>query len=93
MFQGEYKLTNDFTLFYELGDAKADLTTLDPTLSQKIEQLIWNKAYDHAMCDFRPCGKNDEYRFFIIKEPRIKVSYRDFGTHWIVYSINRENPL
>ncbi len=91
MFQGEYKLNNGFSLFYELGDAVPDLTTLDPVLSQKIEQLIWNKAYCHSLDDFRPCGKNDEYRFFIIKSPRIKVSYRDFGNQWIVYSIVREN--
>ncbi len=92
MFDGEYKLGNGFSLFYELGDAVPGLTALDPVLAERIQQLIWNKAYDHSLTDFRPCGKNDEYRFFIIKTPRIKVSYRDFGTHWIVYSIVRENP-
>jgi len=87
MFDGEYKLNNGFSLFYELGDAIPDLTTLDPVLAEKIQQLIWNTAYDHSLEDFKTCGKNDEYRFFIIKSPSIKVSYRDFGTHWIVYSI------
>ncbi len=83
----EYKLTNGFSLFYDIATAVPLLDSLDPTLSAKIQQFIWNKALEHSLTDFRPCGKNEEYRFFIIKNPSIKVSYRDFKTHWIVYSI------
>ena len=87
MSDSEYKLANGFTLFYDSGKVIPLLDSMEPTLSAKIKQFIWNKAFEHSLVDFRPCGKNEEYRFFIIKSPSIKVSYRDFGTYWIVYSI------
>ena len=83
----EYKFTKGFSLFYDNDKVMPLLDSLPTTLSEKIKQVIWNKAYEHSMDDFKTCGKNHEYRFFIIKSPSIKISYRDYGTHWIIYSI------
>ena len=83
----EYQLTNGFSPFYDEDKAVPLLNSLPTTLGLKIKQFIWNKAYDHSISDFQTCGVNKEYRFFIIKSPSIKISYRDYGTHWIVYSI------
>ena len=82
----EYQLTNGFSLFYD-EDKVVPLLDVLGTLGVKIRQFIWNKAYEHSLNDYKTCGKNDGYRYFIIKSPAIKVSYRDYGTHWIVYSI------
>ena len=82
----EYKITGEFSLFY---DSEKVIPLLDELgmFGQKIKQLIWNHAYEHTITDFKTCGKNNEYKFFIIKDKSIKVSYRDYQTHWIVYSI------
>ena len=86
MNEREYHLTNGFSLFYDSNKVVPILDGLKPTIGAKITQFIWNKAYEHSLTDFKSCG-NGEYHFFIIKNPSLKVSYRDFKTFWIVYSI------
>ena len=82
-----YNLGYGFNLYFDLDKVTPVLDKLDPALSAKVKQFIWNKAFEHSLVDFRPCGENDEYRFFIMKSPSLKISYRDLGNHWTVYSI------
>ncbi len=81
------QVNGDFYIFYDIATAIPVLDSLEDTLEQKIRQLIWNKAFEHTLTDFTPCGKNDEFRFFIIKSPSIKVSYMERSTGWIVYGL------
>ena len=86
MSESEYNLRNKFTLFYDTDKVIPLLDKMKPILGAKIKQIIWNKAFERSIVDFKQCEKGD-HRFFIIKNPSIKISYRDFGNSWVVCAI------
>ncbi len=83
----KYPLINGFSLFYDKEKVIPLLNGLPGNMGEKIKQFIQNKAYTHALTDFKSCGKNKKYKFFKIKSPSIKISYEDLENCWIVYSI------
>lgn len=80
------QVNGDFFIFYDMSTVVPILDRLG-VIGNKIRQLIWNKAYDQTLTDYTPCGKDDEFRFFIIKSPSIKVSFMQRSTGWIVYGL------
>ena len=81
-----YDLGNGFSLFYDWNNVIPFFDNLSPEMTEKIKQLIWNQAFERST-DFMSCGKNNEHRFFLIKNPSLKVSYIEREHSWIVYSI------